>query len=520
MNQESRTSNSIKNMGITLALQFISYILMFASRTIFVHLLGNDYLSLNGLFSNIITFLSFTDLGIGSAIVYCMYKPIANNDKAKIRSLIAFFKKVYLIITAIVLLLGACIIPFLKYLVDLETVSGISENIYIIYYLFVVNTAFSYILTYKKSFLIACQKTYIVNIIFYTIHAVEMIIQIIILYFTHNYFIYLTIQLICTLLTNVVTGLFVDKKYSFLKTKKTEKLAIDEKKSIKENVSSMFLYKVGAVVLNGTDNIIISVVIKTAYVGLCSNYLLIINAISNTLMMCFNSIAASVGNLAVTESSDRQEHIFYLLDLLTFLLFGFCSICLGVMLNPFINYWLGEEYLLGQDIVISLVLAFYFTGINQAAYLFRTATGLFKQTKFAPLVGAIINIVLSVVLSKIIGLSGVFIATAVVRIICFTLVDSRLIFKHVFKSSSFKYYLMFCVRICICVGGYLLVNYIIKMFSILSVASLIGCTILCAFITMTLLLISNRKNPLFRELIKMIICTIRNKIQKQYYNKE
>lgn len=505
MTEQSRVENSIKNVSITFVVQIVSYILVFISRTFFVKLLGNDYLSLNGLFSNIITLLSFTDLGIGSAVVYCLYKPIAENDTPKILALIRFFKKIYSIITIIVLVLGACLIPFLHYLVDLETVSGISDNIYIIYYLFVINTAFSYILTYKKSFLTACQKNYVVNVIHYSVYAIQLLIQIIILTVSHNYILYLLVQLLCTLLTNVISSKYVDRKYPNILMKSDSEVSIDEKKDIWNNVGSMFFYKIGSVVLNGTDNIIISTLIRTSFVGLCSNYTLIIQAINNTLSMCFNSIAASVGNLTVTESPKRQEEVFYQLDLLAFMMFGFCSICLGVLLNPLINIWFGKEYLLNQTVVASLVAAFYFTGINQASYLFRTATGLFKQAKVYPFLAAVANIVLSIILAKMIGLAGVFIATAIVRIVFFMIVDTCLIYKHVFKKTSILYYVNFIVKALVISSGYVITNFIISRCEIHNFVSLVLYAIVCAMISAFYILIWCSWNPVFKTLFRKII---------------
>ena len=506
MNKKSRVENSIKNVSVTLIVQALSYVLVFVSRTIFVRLLGNDYLSLDGLFSNIITLLSFTDLGIGSAIVYCLYKPIAEEDTLKIAALIRFFKKVYGVITIVVLVLGALLMPFLHYLVDLETANSISENIYVIYYMFVVNTALSYVLTYKKSFLTACQRNYIVNIIHYSVYTIQLFLQVLILLITHNYILYLSIQLVCTLLTNIVSGWYVDSKYpetfnnSFMATTSNE-----EKTDIWKNVAAMFFYKIGSVILNGTDNIIISTTLRTTFVGLCSNYTLVINAFNNTLSMCFNSVASSVGNLAVTESPKKQEEIFYQLDLLAFLMFGFCSICLGVLLNPLIRIWFGEEYILNQIVVISLVAAFYFTGVNQASYLFRTATGLFKQAKYYPFIGALMNIVLSIILAKFIGLSGVFFATAIVRIICFTIVDTRLIFRYIFKKSAKMYYINFGIKICVVIVGYILSNWIINKIVINSIVSLFICAILCALSASVYLILINIKNPIFKLLMNKVV---------------
>ena len=258
MNQKSRILNAIKNVGIAGILQIMTLILSFVSRTFFVKLLGNDYLSCEGLFSNILTILSFSELGIGSAIIFSLYKPIADEDQKQICKLMNLFRTAYRYIALFITLAGMALIPFLDILIS--DVPDIKESIALLYCLFLANTVASYILGYKRTFLIANQENYIVLLVQQGIHVIKIVIQIWFLYLTHDYVLFLLISIICTLATNITTTIITDRKYPWLNHNKNEKLTKSERKPIFANISAIVQYKLGSVVLNGTDNIIIAMI--------------------------------------------------------------------------------------------------------------------------------------------------------------------------------------------------------------------------------------------------------------------
>lgn len=507
MKESSRTANTFKNMVISLILYAISYVAVFISRTFFVRILGNDYLSISGLFTNVITLVSFTELGLGSASVFCLYQPIADKDYIKIRSLLSFFGNLYKGVALITLVLGGILIPFLPYLVDMEDMSFTHHYLIVVYMLFIINTSASYIFVQKKLFLTADQKNYIANTIQQTVHIIQLVIQTLFLVFTHNYIGYLIIQIICTIITNVVISKYVERKYrELLSSKNIYPIEKNEKKNIAQNIGSIFFYKIGAVILNGTDNIIVSVFVKTIFVGLCSNYTLVINAINSVIMQCFNGIGASIGNHTINAAKEEQEKVFCQLDIFCVVVYSFCSVCLAVLLNRLIFNWFGKDYLLSQVTVLSLVLAFYVTGVNQIPSLYRTSLGLFKNARFFPLLAAISNIVLSIILSKVMGLSGVFWATSIVRFLFFTLVDSRLTYVKGFEMSPIKYYVKYLYRVIVLVVTYFLVENILKLISIssMSIGELILHTCICVCITALCLLAAYSWNEEFKLLLKRL----------------
>ena len=224
-----RTSNSIKNTIVSILMSAITILIGLITQKIFIEMLGTEYLGLNGLFTNILSMLAIAELGIGSAIIYSLYKPIAENNETKIKSLIEFYKKSYRIIAIIVLIIGLAVMPFLNIIVG-ET--EIKENINILYLLFLFDTVASYLLTYKRSILYANQKTYIINIIHILYLILMNSLQIIMLIITKNYIIYLSIKIVFRILENVIITMIANRMYPYIKEKDIEPIDFETKKNI------------------------------------------------------------------------------------------------------------------------------------------------------------------------------------------------------------------------------------------------------------------------------------------------
>lgn len=435
---KSRTENVVRNMKVGMLVQIMQIILNFVSRTIFIKILGSEYLGVNGLFSNILKVLSFAELGIGNAIIFSMYKPIAQEDTAKINSLMKLYKKAYHAIGIVILIGGLAVIPFLDFII--KDAPNINENIKWLYVLFLSNTVVSYFFTYKKSIIIGYQKEYIVNTYRGIFIVFQTVAQSIFLVLTKNYIVYLVIEIIRTFLTDYLLSKKADKMYPYLDTKNAEELTHEERKNLFKNVKSLLLYKLASVILDGTDNIIISAMIGITQVGLYSNYTLIISAITTVVAQMLSAFTASIGNLNAIGNEKQKEKIFHQLFLISVLLYGFCAGGLMLCLNPFIRVWVGEAYVLSLPTVIAILLHFYINGIQFAVYTYRTTLGLFVKGKWAPLFAAIINIILSILLAKVWGLVGIFLATSIARLVTIVWVDPYLIYKYKFKNSKVSQY--------------------------------------------------------------------------------
>ncbi len=436
--ENSRTKKALINALTGSVMQMLNVILGFVSRTIFIYLLNSDYLGVNSLYTNILTVLSFAELGIGSAIVFSMYKPIAEHDKTKIQALMKLYKKAYWAIGTVIFVLGICVIPFMRYIIK-ET-PDVKENLTLIYILFLLNTSVSYFYSYKKSLITADQKDYIVQIYTRVFQLIQIVLQSLFLLMTHEYLTYLIIFIICTIGQNIAISIKADKLYPYIKEKNDNILDKKETKSIFDNVKALFIYKFGSVILNGTDNIIISSIIGVSAVGVASNYTMIMTNVTNIIGSAINSMTASVGNLAVKGSRQQIRAVLQQLLMICVWLYGFVAIGFFVLANDFIYLWIGEKYLLKQSVVFAILFSLYVNGVQYAAYTFRTTQGLFVQSKWIPLISAVINIILSIWWGKVIGITGIFIATGISRLLTTSIVDPWLVYAHNFKEKPFAYY--------------------------------------------------------------------------------
>ena len=431
-----RTNNSVKNAIIAIVMNIVTILIGFISQKVFINTLGTEYLGLNGLLTNVISMLGIIELGLGSAIIYNLYKPIAENNKEQVKSLILFYKTSYRIIAIIISIIGLLIIPFLHLIIG-ET--SIKENINLIYILFLVDIVFSYLLTYKRSILYADQKTYIINIIHIIYILLLNIIQILILYITQNYILYLIVKIIFRILENVIITLIANNKYKYIKDKEIQKLDKNTKKDIYTKIKGLIYHKIGAVVVLGTDNIIISKFLGITTVGLYSNYNLIIQALNNLFSQMFSSITASVGSLLIENDTEKSYKIYINMLFLNSWIFAFASAGLICIIEPFIKVWIGEQYILTFAVLLVLVINFYIQGIRKTSNTFKEAAGIFYEDRHVPVLESIINIIASVILVNILGLAGVFIGTIISTFIIFFYSYPKFVYKPLFKRTYIQY---------------------------------------------------------------------------------
>ena len=454
--QSSRTQKVAKNVAVSLVCQVIGLILQFLCRVVFVHALGKEYLGVSGLFTNILTVLSFAELGIGSSIMFHLYRPLASGDHEKIKSLMALYKHAYQIIGTFIGVSGILLLPFLKLIV--QTDIDIQESLYVIYLLYLFNTVSSYFLSYKKSIIIADQRVYIVNLYTQLLNILQISLQVIVLLVSKNFILYLLIQICFTILVNIVISRRANKMYPELREKNVAPLPPEERREIFSNVRALAVYKIGSTVLNGTDNILVSAMFSVGDVGIVSNYLMINNAFSTILGKVTESFTASVGNLNTSGNIDQRYRVFKDIFFLCAWLFGYVSIGMMLLSDQVVGYIFGAEYIVLPSVRCALVISFYVSSMQYAAFSYRTTNGLFKQGKIAPACAAVLNIVLSVFLGSKIGLSGIFFATAISRFFTITITDGYLVYRKVFKMNPIKYYVKYFGF----VGLFVVIYYVIE----------------------------------------------------------
>lgn len=423
---------SVKNSVSSMTNNIVSILVGLIAQTIFIKLLGSEFLGLNGLFTNIVSMLGIVELGLGNAIVYNLYKPMAQHDIESLKSLVNFYRKTYNVIIVVILILSIIILPFLPFFIS-ETTLDI--DIYLIYFLFILDVICSYVLSYKRCLLYADQSSYIIS----NVHVLYVIFlnffRLIVLFFTKSYYLYLMVKVLMTLIENFLLSLIVDKKYSFVKEKNACKLSKQTKKNIFEKIKALFLYKIASFIVSSTDNLVISKYLGLVTVGLYSNYYLIINALNTLITQGITALTSNVGILLVEKNSDKNFHVFKKLRFLNFWLACFSSVCLFVIMDSFIAIWVGSEYILSKIVLLVLVIN-YFQSIMRSCYItFKEAAGIYEEDRFVPILQAITNVFASIILVQIIGLSGVFLGTIISELYWWLYSYPKLIYIRLFQRK-------------------------------------------------------------------------------------
>lgn len=439
-----RTRNSIINIVTGTAGHIVVTIAGFIARTVFIHVLGSTYLGVSGLFSNILTLLSLAELGIGQAIVFSLYKPIAEKDEDRICALMGLYERAYRLLFIVVLGIGLAILPFLPYIIrDIDAI----PNIRTIYVLYVANSAASYLFSYRGAFITANQKNSVLNIVYVVSTILMTVCQVAGLLIFRNYFVYLGIQIAFGVLQNVFSYLYSGWRFPFLKRKNGPPLPDEEFAAIRKNVGALLLYKIGTLALNSTDNIIISAFVGIVTVGLYSNYTLLVATVTGFLSTIFGNVTASIGDLNATETEERKLFVFRVLNLAAFWFYSVCGVCLFVCMTPFILVWIGEAYALPLSVSFIVALNMYIAGMLYAPFNYRQTMGLFVQGRMRPILSAIINIVVSIWFAKRWGLPGVLWGTAVARLTTNVWFDPYLVFKKGLNMSPLPYFVDYAAKL-------------------------------------------------------------------------
>lgn len=435
----SRSRFIAKNITFGYVANIIALLLNFVSRTVFIYTLGDLYLGISGLFGNILGILSFAELGIGTAMNYELYKPVAEHDIEKIKSLMNFYKNAYRVIALVVAVVGLAICPLLKYIVHDSNGVLNGNDIYIYYLIYLFNTVISYFVTYKFSLVNAEQKSYIFTTINSITNFLTVTFQIVVLVLFKNFLVYLLTASVIGVIQKIGISIYLRKLYPYLSEKPIEKLADKERFNITKNVKALIIHKIGEISVYQTDNIIISMFDGIKTVGLVSNYTLIISSVKGFIDIIFNSAVPSFGNLMANSEDDRKYELFRCYKFLGFWAYGFCSIAFAMLASPFITLWVGESRTIGYTTVLLLIADFYLVGQRICLNNVKVAGGVFWQDRYVAFVQAIVNLVISVVMIKKIGLPGIYIGTIAQGLIS-TIVKPIIVYRDLFNVKPILYF--------------------------------------------------------------------------------
>ena len=442
VNLNNRVENSARNAMVGIVAQCIQMISTFVCRMIFVRCLNSEYLGVSGLFTNVLSMLSVAELGVGSAITFELYKVLAEDDQEQIASLMLLYRKAYHAIGIVIGICGLGCLPFIKLLVTTDTT--ISENIYILFLLYLAEVVVSYFFSYKQSIIEVAQQNYIVTIVDVFTGVIRNIIQCVILLITHNFLLYLIVQVLLRVVFNIIISGIADQLFPVIKRHDAKELPKEMKKRMFRNIRYVFVPNILGKLMSGTDNIIITALGGLAVTGLNSNYSLIISTIITFTTKIQRAISASVGNINAVESDENKLNSFYEVFLIYFWMYFWCATCYILLIQDTIEIFFGKQYVLPMKIGIITALNFMYQEHSTCRSAYHSTMGLFKYGRYVSMISNPVNIILSVFLGKMWGLFGVLLATLLSRMM-YGWYSARLTFKYGFKKSVCGYYVKVCI---------------------------------------------------------------------------
>ncbi len=462
-----RVKSATRNIAFGYIGQVATALISFVLRTVFLMHLNEKLLGINSTYTNILAVLNMAELGIGTALNFSLYGPVARGEIEKIKSYMRLYRKAYYAIACVVAGVGLLISPFLKYLV--KNPGDVSlRDLTLFYFIFLFNTVSSYFVAYKFSLVNAEQKNYIQTNILTITKVVTSLIQIVVIVVTENFYLFLLTDAAVQLIQKIFVSRYLNKMYPYLKDKDAKPLSKAESKEIWKKTEALVYHKVGDVARLQTDAIIISSFIEVSVSGFVDNYNLVISSVSNFVNIIFNSVISSFGNLIATESKERQFSMFKVYRFFAFWFYGFSAVGFMVLLTPLISIVWGQKWVLPTVTVYCILMDYYFRGERIVLSNYKTAAGVFEPDKYLTLIQGAVNLVLSIILVQTpLGLTGVYIGTIVsgllgniVRpvIIYRTCFDSKNI--AVYYVETIKYFLsmVFVLIICRFIAGFVLAD--------------------------------------------------------------
>ena len=434
----SRLEKTAKNIALTMGSNVLDSLLGIVSRTVFIRSLGSQYLGLAGLLSSVLGFLSITEMGIASAIGFSLYKPLASGDTKTVSALMSLYRRAYRVIAAIVFACGIGLFFFLDFFVPPEQQppeTGFA------YFVFLTNTVLGYLLSYKTTLLNSDNHGYKLAPITISMSVVQTAIQVTGLLMFKSYTVYLIVLLVCSAVRMILENRMITNMYPAVDFRSKEKLSDTTQHEIKRNIGGLIIAKIGDYLVNSTDNLIITKLVSLVATGIYSNYLLIRNLVNSYITVLFGGISASMGNVVAVESDERKLEIFNTLFFCAYFIYSFEAVCFMCLFNPFIDeIWLGREYLFDTTTVAIIVLNNFLTGLRIPLITMKNAAGKYMEDAWIPFAFAAINLIVSIVLAKYMGVAGVFLGTIIGSLLTADWYRPIVIFRHVFHASVWHYY--------------------------------------------------------------------------------
>lgn len=494
-----RTKNASRNIIFGTLLKLYQIAVPFFIRTVITYILGIQYLGLTSLFTSVLQVLNLAELGVGSAMVYSMYKPVEQKDTDTICALMKLYRRYYRIIGIVVFTAGMILFPFIPKLISGTVPQNV--NIYILYLLNLCTTVISYwLFAYKSSLLIAHQRNDIISKVALGTNTLQYIVQLTVLIFLKSYYIYLITALAVQILTNITTAIAANKMYPRYKAKGNLEKA--EVRGINQRIRDLFTAKIGEIITNSADTIVVSAFLGLEILAVYQNYYYIVSAVMNFVGIIFASCQAGIGNSIVSESTQKNYN-----DLKKFTMLISCmiSITVSCMLNlfqPFMKIWMGEGNMLSFHCVILFCIYFYVYELTRIWSTYKDASGIWHQDRFRPFISSMVNLSVNLLLVRYIGIYGILLSTILSYVIVgmpWLMINMfRYIFKRDFKEYLLDICYFFLMTVISCTLSFISVKYISGSGFGFLIIKLILCLIISGFITVVF---CYRKKE-FKELLK------------------
>lgn len=428
-----RTKNASKNILFGSVLKLYQIVVPFILRTAMIKYLGMEYIGLNSLFISILSVLNLAELGVGSAMVFSMYRPIAEDDEVTICALMRLYKIYYRVIGLVILIIGLAITPAIPKLITGTIPHGI--NIFILYWLNLGATVVSYwLFGYKTCLLTAHQRTYVSSRTLLCTNSIQYVLQFVALAVFGNYYYYLFIALFLQAVSNIVSAIIVDKMFPNYHPK--GKLDKDVVKQINRRVKDLFTNKIGNVLLNSVDSIVISAFLGLSSLAVYNNYYYVINCVMGFVTIFYNSITAGIGNSIIVETKEKNYNDFKTFQFIVFWIVAFCGSCLLCLYQPFMKLWIGDSrYILPFAMVILFCIYFLNLQMIRALETYKDAGGIWHEDRYRPLIASLANLVINIILVQFIGLYGILLSTILSSLLINVPWLIHNVFKNIFKCS-------------------------------------------------------------------------------------
>ena len=439
--KKSRTEFATLNTSIALAIQPFQALIGFVSRTIFLNILGVTYLGLNNYLSSLVSILSLAELGIGGAMTYALYGPLAREEHAKINAFMILFKKLYRMIGIGIFLIGTILALFLPYIIKDYP---INREVYLIYFLFVFNSASSYFFSYKRTLLYVDQRNYVMTTIDFGLYVLRIMLQIGVLIYTKNFVIYLLVDIFMNIIGNIIMSSIVDRMYEYLFSEEITPINEEEKSKFVKNIKGNIVGGIGETIVFQTDSLLMGAYISLTAIGLYGNYIFVLGFLSLLVNTTINPVVSSIGNLFHSEDTTLIAKINFIkkFQFISFSIIYILSMGFLIFINPFITIWLGNDFLFDIGVVILIVVNFFLTNYRRPALILISIYGLSYEQNYKTISEIILNIVFSLYYLVVLdlGVAGILLGTICSTVVTCIWYEPYSVFKYGMKSSAKEYF--------------------------------------------------------------------------------